>query len=683
MKEMGDILTRRSLEMFDQNFGDQPIVTPRFVPRSVHLSAPPENVVVESAKPFVSPREAKLDNFTPLQVDNTDTTSTISDASETAKTPREQQSNGTSSSHGSKPRKSSLLSKIPIPKLNLPSLKSGSKSTSPHRVHQEANNDQNSKIKLPPPPKINKPTNQKTITKKPENSADSDFDVSFPPVEQEDNQQSQKRDSFHATFPPVEEEHKPNTKLPPPPFTGTTVPKKPGTDHKNLFGDDDFNPSFPPVEQDHNHTLKREAQKQQINAQQKADNDLLNFIIPNVNHAQKPLQKPPQSSQPVSNEKWDPFGEDKFEPVPTSQQTTQKSFTDNILDSILNKPIEPKKSEQPKGTTNPILTPPTITTKPGSRKVIVRRPQAKEEKPTQQAEKAIPQALNPPRITFDPNEVLQRKEVRLLPLTVVVTELINAIYKNNKLEAYQLVGQIAVRKFQYGSEVHHYDQYSFSLHVKNTERIQQFAANPKFCQQIGKFLLILLTHFIAQNRWRCSIPGSSFEDSKSGSQVTLLRYTLRPEFKPVPLQALPRIQLTDRSINFMLQYKINPDTPLKNLSFLVCPIDKNSCTGLSVVNFQSKPEGKWSTQQEKLLWRIQNAVYDKAPKKLLAMFITNTSPKTIPHKPGPVLVKFFNTGSSFASVVIDGCDQKKSIDNECFVGGVEYQMQAGKYEYYL
>jgi hypothetical protein len=78
---------------------------------------------------------------------------------------------------------------------------------------------------------------------------------------------------------------------------------------------------------------------------------------------------------------------------------------------------------------------------------------------------------------------------------------------------------------------------------------------------------------------------------------------------PQPIILQPKFKITDDNtiVNLNIRYKVNPATPLKQVSLLVAPASKEvSDIGISAIAANSKPEGRWTVTQQRLLWHLKD-----------------------------------------------------------------------------
>lgn len=112
-------------------------------------------------------------------------------------------------------------------------------------------------------------------------------------------------------------------------------------------------------------------------------------------------------------------------------------------------------------------------------------------------------------------------------------------------------------------------------------------------------------------KFDCQIPSNmlSRDVDAPNASLTLIKYKLQENMSPLPLLLQPKFKLTDDNtvLNLMIRYKVNPSTPLKLVSMLVAPVSKELIdTGITAQAANSKPEGRWTVTQQRLLWRLED-----------------------------------------------------------------------------
>src|SRR5690606_1411046 len=124
----------------------------------------------------------------------------------------------------------------------------------------------------------------------------------------------------------------------------------------------------------------------------------------------------------------------------------------------------------------------------------------------------------------------------------------HASYHNGQLVKYKLLGKISVEPTRVMNQI-----LEFNINVKNLDFIQNIRSNPNFCILKGMNEEISNDSKIGQSHYKCRTP-SSF---KPNEEITLLQFIANPLNYHLPIQCIPKVKLTERSINLLLWYKIN------------------------------------------------------------------------------------------------------------------------------
>lgn len=270
---------------------------------------------------------------------------------------------------------------------------------------------------------------------------------------------------------------------------------------------------------------------------------------------------------------------------------------------------------------------------------------------------------------FDPSQILTKfkERARVLPLTIVITETIQAMYTNQGtiLSNYQLIGQVAVKRANSESvlaDAH----YPFVLQVRQVENIASHVCNAKFCE------LERDSNLDNMLRFKCAVPTSAL----SSSDVPLFKYKLQPQMQPVPLQIVCKYQQDKQLVKLLLLVQVS--VPLNSLSLLVEPVTSPHL----VTAVQSKPEARWNAAQQKLLWKCENLQPNQEIKLMAQCKLEQVADATATTV-GSILVKFASDQHLYAQVEVDGCKQKKTdTTHDVFLGGLEKQLTSGKFEYH-
>lgn len=371
-------------------------------------------------------------------------------------------------------------------------------------------------------------------------------------------------------------------------------------------------------------------------------------------------------------------------PAASSLSTTRQQpvFTDldhliNSAPSVVN---QQKQQQQPHAPSLPTFTPPPVPPplmmdNPTNLTIAPPRGQTTRQQPQQLPQQQPEKKSVPLMPAFDPSQILKKFEERaqVIYLTAVVREKIEVVYHGLNRTRYQLVGEVMVKPFS-SDLTHGLSQHDFVLSLSKTDKIASLRCNPKYCQQIRD-----------EYNFNCSVPTAEV----SKAPVVLLRYKIHDNMCPMPIVFQPKFRVQDSVMTLMVRYKINPETPLKNLSILVQPVTKDhSSQELNVLAAQSKPEGRWTQQQQKLLWRIQDAKFDPEQKQgetLVAKFKMNRNPLEVAqYCPGPILIKLNNDTHVFSGVYVEGGDSKRNaVTNQVFVGGCEYGVEITDFQLIL
>lgn len=351
------------------------------------------------------------------------------------------------------------------------------------------------------------------------------------------------------------------------------------------------------------------------------------------------------------------------------------------LDDLLGKPTPPVTStnvdlNKNNNRTLPSFTPPQPPQLNANLTFAPPRTQPK----TQQEPRKRPQPANtnqPPVVMqgFDPSQILKKFEERaqVIYLTAAVKEKIEVVYTGSNRTKYQLVGEVMVKPFS-SDHTHGMTQHDFVLSLSKTEKIASIRCNPKYCRQIND-----------EYNFNCSVGAQEI----SKGPVVLLRYKIQENMYPMPIVFQPKFRVQDAVMTLLIKYKVNPDTPLKNLSVLVQPVTKeHQSDDLNVLAAQSKPEGRWTQQQQKLLWRLQDVKFNPEQKQgetLVAKFKMNRNPLDYAqYAPGPVLIKLNSESHVFSGVYVEGGDSKRNaVTNQVFVGGCEYGVEITEFQLVL
>jgi hypothetical protein len=346
----------------------------------------------------------------------------------------------------------------------------------------------------------------------------------------------------------------------------------------------------------------------------------------------------------------------------------------------------------PSSTTESTNIPPSSNLSSSSSKVIPPPPPSQDFSTTSQSKRSTYENNNkqqeqkkvipPPHINkpvqapaFDPSQILKKFEERaqVIYLTAVVQEKIEVVYMGANRTKYQLIGEILVKPFT-SDQSHGLTQHDFVLSLSKTDKICTIRCNTKYCQQIKQ----------NEYNFKCQVPSADI----AKNPVTLLKYKLQENIQPMPIMVQPRYKVQNDVMSIIVKYKVNPETPLKDISLLIQPIMKEHLDGgLSVVAAKSKPEGRWAQQHQKLLWRLQDISFNPEQKQgemLVAKFKMNKNPLTgfdPKYAPGPILIKLHSHGRVFGGVYVEGGDSKRNaVTNQVFVGGCEYSIDCPDFQ---
>jgi hypothetical protein len=387
-----------------------------------------------------------------------------------------------------------------------------------------------------------------------------------------------------------------------------------------------------------------------------------------------------------------------FNPPITKQPPTQKPPATLIsLEDLLDAPdivapsIPPMQPMQPipfqqrplvqpniNFNNEPVSKPPTVLPPPPQIYQKKEVPSVTQQQPVIRPEPVKSEPKRPVQLpAFDPSQIMKRFEERasVIYLTAVVKEKLEVVYTGNNRTKYQLIGEVMVKPFS-SDKTHGVQQHDFTLSLSRVDKIASVRCNPKYCEQ-----------FSNEYNFKCQVPANEVDKNP----VVLLRYKLHDNIQPMPIILQPKFKLSsgDNTMTLMVKYKVNPDTPLRNLSLLIQPVMKEHADKqLSVVAAQSKPEGRWTQQQQKLLWRLSDIRFNPEEKQgssLMAKFKMSSDPTTFTtYVPGPILIKLNTEGATFGGVYVEGGDSKRNaVTNQVFVGGCEYGIECTDFQYIL
>jgi hypothetical protein len=261
-----------------------------------------------------------------------------------------------------------------------------------------------------------------------------------------------------------------------------------------------------------------------------------------------------------------------------------------------------------------------------------------------------------------------------------VTETVHLLVKGGAVERIMLTGEVAlsVKDVDSTSPIH--------LLVANHEHLEKSAPNAQYIEpvpsgQAGEYRLDL----------------EALRNAASSNPVLVLKYQCRVDpadaSKYVPIELEPQWRCSPTKTDLLLNYKPNPaskfaspfepsfsvssssssspPSTLQEVSFLV-PITS------SVTALQSKPEGIWSPEKRRLLWKVGDIdlAADDAGNKALARFVVGEE-----SRPQPIAVKWRIVGrlvSDFGLNLVGGGGDETSLEKPRFEE-VSLVTQAGKH----
>lgn len=335
---------------------------------------------------------------------------------------------------------------------------------------------------------------------------------------------------------------------------------------------------------------------------------------------------------------------------------------------------------------------------------------------------------------FDLAAIHERLKDRatVIPLVVTVTETISVKFTisaagEHRIESYQFVGQIGVKRptnetlSLHPSIAKDLQFIDFVLELTNIDRMADYVCNNKFCRKHDEQQQMQQDPSTSNQDsgnylFECRVPQMHLNHS-STEEIVLLKYRLRPQWRPMPLKLVCRSISKGDTLQILVEYKINPQLfshlhqtqevqqrdqyeqkPLEvgcNMSMLVSPLsDQLLNSGNRVVSTVSKPEGRWNTNKQKLLWTTAAEIKDPQQQdiqnKLLAKFKLQ-EPLQLKLPDGAAIVptgtnlllKFNVQNSTFGKIHIAGAsDRKRNSKGQVFLGGIEPRI-ASNFAYQL
>lgn len=267
-----------------------------------------------------------------------------------------------------------------------------------------------------------------------------------------------------------------------------------------------------------------------------------------------------------------------------------------------------------------------------------------------------------------------QQNVKYIPLTVTVNETLTINYQGKNLESYKLIGQIGVQGYSkdHQSEISSKLEHEFKLNINNTGYLNGILNNPKYSKKTSKNNSLILD---------CKVPSSDLIVHNNLENVILLKYNLVDDYQPLPIKIQPIYKLNKNTLDVMIQFLINPqyfkEFSMDQLCMRVLPLIKNSSGEIiPIKKCISKPEGILDQEKQVYQWKYQNikAPSTNQPEKIIGQFFTNL--ESLDGCTGTISINavFSCSGKSMGEIIIEGCDSKKSSDNELFVGGVKHKI---------
>jgi hypothetical protein len=142
------------------------------------------------------------------------------------------------------------------------------------------------------------------------------------------------------------------------------------------------------------------------------------------------------------------------------------------------------------------------------------------------------------------------KNLKYIPLKLVISESVNSIFKDNELVNYKLNGQISA-KMNDSTTYTSNENIKFTLTLKNTKLLENLVNNKSYSTKDEK----------NEFKYTFDLPIEKF-GKKLDQEVVLLKYNLSPDFKPIPIRIIVNKQIKENAIQMIVKYKINPNTPL-------------------------------------------------------------------------------------------------------------------------
>lgn len=312
-----------------------------------------------------------------------------------------------------------------------------------------------------------------------------------------------------------------------------------------------------------------------------------------------------------------------------------------------------------------------VNVEPVKNEPVKEVPTKKIESPKYKQPEVIDPFSNPqlvPVISSQPN-------VKLVPLTITVNETLSITYQGKNLESFKLIGQIGVQGYSkdHQSEISSKSEHSFKMNINNTGYLTGILNNPKYSKKtIGKNNSILLD---------CKVPSSDLIVHNNLENVIILKYNLVDDYQPLPIKIQPVYKLNKSSLDVMIQFLINPqyfkEYAMDQLCIRVLPIIKNAQGQIIPIKKSiSKPEGILDQEKQIYEWKYQNikASSTNQPEKIIGQFFTSL--ESLEGCTGTISINatFSCSGKTMGELLIEGCDSKKSSENELFVGGVKHKI---------
>jgi hypothetical protein len=268
-------------------------------------------------------------------------------------------------------------------------------------------------------------------------------------------------------------------------------------------------------------------------------------------------------------------------------------------------------------------------------------------------------------------------QTKLLPFCVTVHESLDIKFDGKNLSQYKVIGQIGIQGYSKNqeSEISSVDQHDFTLCLTDISKITGAINNPKYCKKIEN----------SKNpnglNLSCSISSSELFSQNKFQNVVLMKYNLKEGDVLLPIKIQPLFKMNNGNIELIINFTINPrfdKNPLDNLTIRATVLIKEKSTGkiIEAKKCVSKPENEFNESKQTAEWKYQTSPSnpDGSPQKILAKFFTFNDNLGECECSMNFSVQFQCSGVSLGEIQIDGCNGKKSITDEIFVGGSKHKI---------